>query len=92
MKDFALDLTIVAASIDQLAGTPKPEKARIEYSEEGVCPYCSKQMVRSFAAGQPVHLCKDDRYVAPMSLPVLAKVEAEMASHGQLPTLPDLQF
>jgi hypothetical protein len=67
------------------AVAPRTEKARLGYDKEGVCPYCQTAMVRSFAAGQPVHICHADRYVAPMSNEVLAQVEAEMQRNGGVP-------
>ena len=42
-------------------------------------------MARTFAAGQPIHICRADRYVAPMRNEVLAKVEAELASNAGVP-------
>lgn len=87
--DSFINTTTAFSEIDRLTGAPSErtkhgveakatsETAKIEYSQEGVCPYCQKAMVRSFAAGQPIHLCRDDRYVAPMSNEVLAKIEAE---------------
>lgn len=89
-----INTTAAFSEIDRLTGTSpaqakqaveakaSPETAKIEYSQEGVCPYCQKAMVRSFAAGQPIHLCRDDRYVAPMSNDVLAKIEAEGTMTG----------
>lgn len=89
-SDLSINLTAASKEMDRMAGTtksPKQEKAHIEYSKEAQCPYCQKAMVRSFAAGQPIHLCREDRYVAPMSNEVLARIEAEMKSG-----FPDLQF
>ena len=64
---------------------PIAERAKLNYSDDGVCPYCSKAMARTFAAGQPIHICRADRYVAPMRNEVLAKVEAELASNAGVP-------
>jgi hypothetical protein len=93
MTKSAFDVSAALSEIDRLnsvkAAPVEPEKvpvkAKIEYSEEGVCPYCHRNMVRSFAAGMPIHLCRDDRYVAPMSDAVLATIEAENG-------IPNIQF
>jgi hypothetical protein len=46
-------------------------------------------MVRSFVGDEPVFLCREDRYVAPMTNEMLAKVQAELeASQG----VPSIQF
>ena len=51
-----------------LAATSVKERvtARLEITKEGVCPYCSTPMRRTFAASQPVWLCDADRHVAPV--------------------------
>ena len=50
------------------ASTSLKEKvtARLEITKEGVCPYCSAAMRRTFAANQPVWVCDTDRHVAPV--------------------------
>ncbi len=49
----------------KLLTKPKPVTARLENTEEGICPYCKQQMVTSEAAGVPVWLCHADRAVSP---------------------------
>lgn len=44
---------------------PKPVKARLENTVEGVCPYCKQPMSTSEAAGVPVWVCHSDRAVSP---------------------------
>lgn len=41
-------------------------KARLESTEEGVCPYCRDKMRHSTAVGLPVWLCEKDRHVVPL--------------------------
>jgi hypothetical protein len=46
--------------------TPTPIRARLNYNEIGVCPYCSKVMSKTECCGQTMYLCNDDRFVSPL--------------------------
>lgn len=44
----------------------KPITARLQYDSVGVCLYCNKVMGKTMVCGQPMFLCKDDRFVSPL--------------------------
>lgn len=48
------------------SSTPTAVTARLDLTEEGVCPYCHTPMRRSIAASLPVWVCDGDRHVAPV--------------------------
>ena len=48
-------------------GTNTAVTSRLSNDQEGVCPYCSKTMKRTQAAGNSVYICEKDRYVAPIA-------------------------
>lgn len=49
----------------EASATPTPVTARLESTQEGVCPYCQKTMRKSHVAIGEVWLCDDDRHVVP---------------------------
>jgi hypothetical protein len=48
------------------ADKPSLVQARLESTVEGMCPYCSASMRRTFAAGVESWVCDKDRHVAPV--------------------------
>lgn len=48
------------------SATKEKVTARLESTQEGVCPYCSNPMRKSLVATGEVWLCEEDRHVVPL--------------------------
>lgn len=56
----------VAPAAAEAITAAAPVRARLNYTDVGVCPYCNQPTKKTMCCGQEVFLCEQDRFVAPL--------------------------
>ena len=58
--------SVVAADSNPAAEPKQAVRARLNYNQIGVCPYCSSVMSKVECCGQTMFVCNSDRFVSPL--------------------------